>query len=75
MLKKVGFIIAGLVFFILGCIGLILPVIPQVPFFILALSFFAKASGRFRNRLEKSRIYQWVIGIIKKYTGKETEEG
>ena len=39
-MKKVFCFLLGIIFFILGCIGLILPVIPQIPFFIVSVSVF-----------------------------------
>ncbi len=52
-MKKIIYFISGCVFLILGLIGLALPVIPQVPFLILSVMFFARASQRLRSWMEK----------------------
>ena len=43
----------GIFFFILGVIGVLIPVMPQIPFFIMSLLFFSlvfPAVGRWRRR-------------------------
>ena len=43
----------GIFFFILGVIGILIPVVPQIPFFIMSLLFFSlvfPAVGRWRRR-------------------------
>ncbi|WP_025022471.1 DUF454 family protein [Ligilactobacillus hayakitensis] len=54
------------IFFALGGIGLALPIIPQVPFFLLAIFFASKASPKFHKWIQKQKIYQKIITPIKK---------
>ena len=39
--SKAWNLVWGIVFFILGVIGLIIPILPQIPFFIMSLFFFS----------------------------------
>ena len=51
---------AGLFFTALGIIGLLLPVIPQIPFLLAAILCFMRCSVRFRNWMEKKA---WFIRL------------
>lgn len=53
------FLLLGIVFFILGIIGLLLPVMPTAPFILLSAACWARGSKRF---------YLWLINH--KYFGK-----
>lgn len=46
-------ITSGLFFILLGGVGLLLPVIPQLPFFIAAAICFTRGSKRFNDWLER----------------------
>lgn len=54
------------IFFALGGLGLALPVIPQVPFFLLAIFFASKASPKFHKWIQKQKLYQKIITPVKK---------
>ncbi len=61
MLKTLhrGFWLAsGLFLFLLGIIGLLLPVVPQIPFLLAALFCFMRSSRRFKAWMEKK---SWFI--------------
>ena len=56
-MKRIIFVIGGVFFLILGLIGLILPVIPQIPFLALSLLLFARGSRRVHEKLVNSRLF------------------
>lgn len=64
---KMLYISGGVLFFLLGVIGLVIPVVPQVPFFLLSVYLFSKGSPKFEKKLKSTKIYQ-------KYVPKITEE-
>lgn len=49
--KRLVYYIAGFLFVFIGILGVLLPVLPGVPFFILAAYFFAKSSVKMHNML------------------------
>jgi len=54
---KILWAIPGAFFLVLGIIGLILPVIPQIPFLIISLFCFCKVSEQLKNRVESHPLY------------------
>lgn len=68
MKQAVSFVL-GTVFLILGLIGLALPVIPQIPFLLLAAWFFSISSKRFRKWVVSSEWYhKYARQHVKKYS-------
>ncbi|NOU36184.1 MAG: DUF454 family protein [Kiritimatiellaceae bacterium] len=59
---------AGLIFVLLGIIGLMLPVVPQIPFFLAAVLCFMRCSGRFSNWMEKK---PWFVRFRARFPKKE----
>ncbi|WP_432204622.1 YbaN family protein [Cetobacterium somerae] len=51
-MKKNFFMVLGFLFLFLGILGAILPIVPTVPFLLVAAYFFEKGS---------ERIYNWLI--------------
>jgi hypothetical protein len=54
----------GAAFTLLGIIGLLLPVVPQLPFFLAALLCFMRCSKRLNGWMEKQ---PWFIQLRKRF--------
>lgn len=52
-MKKVLFVILGCICLGLGCIGIVLPILPTVPFFLVTAFCFANSS---------QRLHDWFVG-------------
>jgi hypothetical protein len=52
-MKRLIFLVLGCVCLGLGCVGIALPVLPTVPFFLATVFFFAKSS---------QKLHDWFIG-------------
>lgn len=53
---RVVLVVLGFVFVAIGIAGLLLPLLPGTPFFLLAAACFARASARFYNWLLNNRV-------------------
>lgn len=66
-MKKIMLLIIGSIFLVLGIIGIILPVIPQVPFLLVACGCFIRSSPRIRAWFIRTKIYQkYLKNIVEK---------
>jgi len=70
-IKRIALMSAGFLFVTLGTIGTFLPVMPAIPFFIIASICFSKSSKRFHNMLLNNR---WIGSHIRKYHEKNGVE-
>lgn len=55
---KYIYFILGLLFTGIGCIGIVLPILPTTPFLLLALFLFTKSSKRAETWFKSTKIYQ-----------------
>ena len=60
-------IIPSIFFLILGLIGLLIPIVPQIPFFAVSIILFAAASERFKSFIISTKLYN---KYLKKYIDK-----
>ena len=58
VMKRIIFVIIGIFFMILGLIGLMLPVIPQVPFLVLGALFLMRGSRWINAKITGSELYK-----------------
>lgn len=54
-IKRTFFLISGSVFFLVGLIGVLVPILPTTPFMILSAACFAESSPRFHKMLLNNR--------------------
>ena len=57
-IKRITFVVLGCVSLALAVIGVVLPILPTVPFLALAALCFAKSSDRLNNWLINTKFYQ-----------------
>ncbi len=57
-IKKYIYITIGLIAFVLGSIGVIIPILPTTPFLLLASFCFARGSDKFNNWFKGTKLYK-----------------
>lgn len=57
-MRKIIYIILAFICLGVGCIGIVLPVLPTTPFLLLASVLFAKGSTRFHKWFISTKLYQ-----------------
>ena len=57
-IKKFFYITIGMIAFILGSIGVVLPVLPTTPFYLLASVCFVKGSEKFDRWFKSTKLYK-----------------
>lgn len=60
------FLTIGAISFCLGTTGIVLPVLPTVPFFMLTLFCLARGSERFHRMFLESSLYQKTVGAYER---------
>lgn len=68
-IKRVAFLALGCTSLVLAVLGVVLPILPTVPFLVLAVFCFAKSSDRLNNWLINTKFYQNNLADFK--AGKE----
>lgn len=76
-MKKIVFLIIGVVLMILGIIGLMLPVVPQIPFLVAGAIMLMLGSEKIKNYISNHHLFKnhvephihkskWFSGIWEK---------
>lgn len=60
------FLTIGTISFCLGTAGIVLPVLPTVPFYMLTLFCLARGSERFHRMFLESSLYQKTVGAYER---------
>ena len=67
--KRVIFLIAGCLCLGLGCIDIVLPILPTVPFFLLTVFFFANSSQKLHDWFISTNMYKKHLDSFVKKKG------
>lgn len=57
-LKRAIYIAVGSLSFAIGCVGIVVPLLPSFPFFLLTLICYARSSKRLHDRFVASKYYK-----------------
>lgn len=68
-LKKIIFIIIGCISLGIGCVGIVLPILPTVPFFLLTVFCFANSSEKLHNWFVNTKMYKKHLDSFVKKKG------
>ena len=63
--KRIAFVVLGCISLALAVLGVVLPILPTVPFLALAAFCFAKSSDRLNNWLLNTKLFQNNLADIK----------
>ncbi len=67
-IKKLLFLILGCLCLGLGCIGIVLPILPTVPFFLVTVICFANSSQKLHDWFIHTKMYQKHLESSVSYT-------
>ena len=68
-LKKLIYLLVGLIAFILGAIGIFLPLLPTTPLFLLTSFCLLKSSDRLNEKFMQTKIYNKYVKSFKEQGG------
>lgn len=57
-MKRLIFLILGCICLCVGCIGIVLPILPTVPFFLVTVFCFANSSQRLHDWFVETKMYK-----------------
>ena len=57
-MKKIVFIVVGCICLALGTVGVVLPILPTTPFYLVTAYCFARSSDRLNNWFKKTKLYK-----------------
>lgn len=68
-MKKIIMLCFGWLFFGIGCVGVVVPVLPTTPFLLLSAALFANSSERCEKLLKNSKVYKRYVVPFKQDGG------
>ena len=68
-LKKLIYLLVGLIAFILGAIGIFLPLLPTTPLFLLTSFCLLKSSARLNEKFMETKLYEKYVKSFKEQGG------
>ena len=57
-IKRILFLIIGCITLAIGCVGIVLPILPTVPFFLATVFCFANSSQKLHNWFVNTKMYK-----------------
>ncbi|MCR5376692.1 MAG: YbaN family protein [Lachnospiraceae bacterium] len=57
-IKKIVFIVTGCICLALGTVGVVLPILPTTPFYLVTAYCFARSSERLNNWFKETKLYK-----------------
>lgn len=69
IIKKVLYLLLGLVSFILGIVGIFLPLLPTTPLLLLTSFCLLKSSDRLNEKFIKTKVYEKYVKSFKEQGG------
>lgn len=73
-IRSIIFIIPGFIAFGIGIAGVILPVLPGLPFFLVSSYCFAKSSKRIENWFKNTKVYEKYVMAFRQKKGMTLKE-
>lgn len=66
LVRRLLWLLVSVISFLLLVVGIVFPIVPQVPFLLAFLYSLSKFSPRFHKWLLNTRVYRWLKGFMNK---------
>lgn len=64
LVRRLLWLLMSVISFLIMVVGIVLPIVPQVPFLLAFLYILSKFSPRFHKWLLNTRVYRWLKGFV-----------
>lgn len=64
LVRRLLWLLMSVISFLLLVVGIVFPIVPQVPFLLAFLYSLSKFSPRFHKCLLNTRVYRWLKGFM-----------
>lgn len=64
LVRRLLWLLMSVISFLLLVVGIVFPIVPQVPFLLVFLYSLSKFSPRFHKWLLNTRVYRWLKGFM-----------